>query len=73
MMGKMDGGGRKGGRRGEWRRSIAWTMTKRVEYTEVTQLSATCKMKGEYRIHTIAWNCVMEGEEIFLLAELHLC
>ena len=60
-----------GGRRREGRRSIAWTMTKRVEDTEATQMSERCEMEVEYRIHTIAWNCEMQGEEIFLLAELH--
>jgi len=60
MMGKTDGGGRKEGRRGEGRRTIAWTMTKRVEDTKATQLSGSCEMKGEYRIHTIAWICEME-------------
>jgi hypothetical protein len=52
-------------------RSIAWTMTKRVEDTEATQFKWSCEMVGEYRIHKIAWNCEMEGEEIFLLAELN--
>jgi hypothetical protein len=69
MMGKTDGWGC----RGEGRRSIAWTMTKRVEDTEATQLKWNCEIEGEYRIHTIAWNCEMEGEEIFPLAELHPC
>jgi hypothetical protein len=67
MMGKMDGGGRMG----EGRRSIPCTMTNRVEDTEAVQLKLSCKMEGEYRLHTIAWICEMEVEEIFLLAELH--
>jgi len=46
MMGKMDGGGRKGGgSRREGRRSIAWTMTKRVEDIEATQLSGVARWR----------------------------
>jgi hypothetical protein len=69
MMGKTDGGGRTG----EGRRSIAWTMTKRVEDTEATQFKWSCKIEGEYQTNTNVWNCEMEGEEIFLLVELHPC
>ena len=60
------GGEAKGGRSGEGRRSMAWTITKRIEDT-------SCEMEREYRIRTIAWIAEMEGDEIFLLDELHPC
>jgi hypothetical protein len=41
----MEGEGKGGGRRGEGRRSIAWTMTKRVEDTEATQLSGVARWR----------------------------
>jgi len=47
---------------------------KRVEDTEATQLSGVARWRANIesmRIHTIVSICKIEGEEIFLLAELH--
>jgi len=60
--------------RAEGTNSIAWTITKRVEDTEATQLNIIARWRENIkftRIHTIAWIWEMEGKQLFLLAELH--
>lgn len=45
MMGQTDGGGKDGsGRKREWKRSIASTMTKRLEDTDSTPFSGFGKI-----------------------------
>jgi len=71
MMGRIGGEGRS-----EGRGSITWTIIRSAEDTEATQLSGVVRWRENIestRIHTIALMCKMEGEEIFLLAELHPC